>query len=71
MRKSSLLLMFSVVVGAFSVGCGSGGSTPAPAAGTDAPPAGEAIELLNVSYDPTRELWKSLNEAFTDRKSVV
>jgi len=23
------------------------------------------IELLNVSYDPTRELWKALNEAFT------
>src|ERR1017187_6655456 len=22
------------------------------------------IELLNVSYDPTRELWRDLNEAF-------
>ncbi|MBX9789432.1 MAG: sulfate ABC transporter substrate-binding protein [Pirellulales bacterium] len=24
-----------------------------------------AIELLNVSYDPTRELWKAINYAFT------
>jgi sulfate transport system substrate-binding protein len=29
------------------------------------PPAGSAAEtLLNVSYDPTRELWKSINERF-------
>jgi sulfate/thiosulfate transport system substrate-binding protein len=26
--------------------------------------AGDAITLLNVSYDPTRELWRDLNEAF-------
>jgi sulfate transport system substrate-binding protein len=25
---------------------------------------GKAIELLNVSYDPTRELWRELNAAF-------
>src|SRR4051812_38782690 len=24
-------------------------------------------ELLNVSYDPTRELWRDLNSAFIDR----
>src|SRR5207253_10095863 len=23
-----------------------------------------AVELLNVSYDPTRELWRQLNERF-------
>ena len=80
MRKSSLFLLFSLVVSAFSVGCGSGDSTPAPAAGTpdsksaassDAPPAGEAVELLNVSYDPTRELWKSLNDAFTAKQTAA
>jgi len=27
--------------------------------------AAESVELLNVSYDPTRELWKALNEKFT------
>ena len=25
---------------------------------------GDRVELLNVSYDPTRELWKALNKAF-------
>jgi sulfate/thiosulfate transport system substrate-binding protein len=30
-------------------------------AGTD----GGSVELLNVSYDPTRELWKALNKEFT------
>ncbi len=28
---------------------------------------GKSLELLNVSYDPTRELWKDLNEAFVPR----
>src|SRR5690242_3751 len=26
--------------------------------------ADKSIELLNVSYDPTRELWRALNDAF-------
>jgi sulfate/thiosulfate-binding protein len=33
-------------------------------------PSGSAAagtELLNVSYDPTRELWRDLNKLFTDR----
>jgi sulfate transport system substrate-binding protein len=29
--------------------------------------AGKAVTLLNVSYDPTRELWRALNAAFTPR----
>lgn len=29
-------------------------------------PSEPTIELLNVSYDPTRELWRDLNRAFTD-----
>jgi sulfate/thiosulfate transport system substrate-binding protein len=37
-------------------GCGS-----TVASDTDVP---EEIELLNVSYDPTRELWRGLNEKF-------
>jgi len=28
---------------------------------------GKSLELLNVSYDPTRELWAALNEKFTAR----
>src|SRR6516165_4820371 len=26
-----------------------------------------SLELLNVSYDPTRELWRDMNEKFTAR----
>ncbi len=37
-----------------------GSSSAAPAA-TPVP----AVELLNVSYDPTRELWREINEKFT------
>jgi sulfate transport system substrate-binding protein len=38
-------------------------ATPAPAAASkDA----KSVELLNVSYDPTRELWKDVNAAFAE-----
>ena len=30
-------------------------------------PAGAGVELLNVSYDPTRELWHDLNAQFVPR----
>jgi len=42
-------------------------STEAQSSSSAAPaekPA-QAIELLNVSYDPTRELWREINEKFT------
>ncbi|MBX3160555.1 MAG: sulfate ABC transporter substrate-binding protein [Deltaproteobacteria bacterium] len=35
------------------------------AAGCASADGGSAVELLNVSYDPTRELWRDLNERFT------
>ncbi len=43
------------------VGCNS-----KPAVQADGTPAkgGQTFELLNVSYDPTRELWKEFNGAF-------
>jgi sulfate/thiosulfate transport system substrate-binding protein len=31
------------------------------------PAAAAEVELLNVSYDPTRELWRALNDAFIQR----
>ena len=37
------------------------GCSRSPADGGD---VGQHVELLNVSYDPTRELWKELNSAF-------
>ena len=42
-------------------------TTPARAEGTNNQPpraAGEAVKLLNVSYDPTRELYQQYNVAF-------
>src|SRR5262249_2678493 len=29
--------------------------------------AGRSVELLNVSYDPTRELYRAINDAFAKR----
>jgi sulfate/thiosulfate transport system substrate-binding protein len=51
-------LLGAVLVGAAVAaisGCGS------PASG-----AGPSVQLLNVSYDPTRELWRDLNSQFVD-----
>jgi sulfate transport system substrate-binding protein len=58
-----------LVLGAVSLlGCGKAGgeASGAPAASgaaTAAEPPKE-LELLNVSYDPTRELWREMNEKF-------
>ena len=41
------------------VGCS--GSSPGPGGAANRP---QAIELLNVSYDPTRELYRDINVAF-------
>jgi sulfate transport system substrate-binding protein len=50
--------LFVLVVGLVGGLCGCGGSA-----------AGErpSVELLNVSYDPTRELWRDLNAQFVKR----
>jgi len=41
---------------------GCSGSSPTPGGAANQP---RAIELLNVSYDPTRELYRDINAAFT------
>jgi sulfate transport system substrate-binding protein len=55
-RRSSLLLIPSLLL--------AGGCSSSETANSGSGAAGETIELLNVSYDPTRELWKNLNAAF-------
>lgn len=73
MRLSVALLCGLVGI----IGCGSnpggaeqsGSTNPVPAAApasTGPKSAGtqQTVELLNVSYDPTRELWRDLNTAF-------
>lgn len=54
-----------ILVTTLALGCGGQSTGPST---TDSPatpaPSGEAVKLLNVSYDPTRELWKEINTAF-------
>jgi sulfate/thiosulfate-binding protein len=48
-------------------GCGNDSSGRSAAASSSDPTSrsnGQKFHLLNVSYDPTRELWKDLNKAF-------
>lgn len=54
-RRSWLTLTAGMVLAA---GCAPAGSPPPGGGGA------KSVELLNVSYDPTRELWRDLNAAF-------
>ncbi len=63
-------IAFSVLFAAAAAGCSKGNDQPAPATSVqpgDSPtavkPAGP-VTLLNVSYDPTRELYEEFNAAF-------
>ncbi len=51
-------------------GCGGKEETSAPAgsaaAAASTAPAPKAVELTNVSYDPTRELYEAYNKSFSD-----
>lgn len=67
MKKKILSLATSAVFGiSLLAGCGSGSSDSANASagngdGTSAP---ATVEITNVSYDPTRELYAAFNELF-------
>ena len=54
MNRVSLLLTLNLMV-LVAAGCQTGETVSKPA---------EVVELLNVSHDPTRELWKEINQAF-------
>jgi sulfate transport system substrate-binding protein len=56
MQHTISLIAVSVLL---ITGCNSQSAVSSPQGGT-----GTQFELLNVSYDPTRELWKDLNGAF-------
>ncbi len=61
-RSYGLLLLAVAALSFYSQGCSRpSDATPATA---DSKPA--AIEILNVSYDPTRELYKEFNQAFAE-----
>jgi sulfate transport system substrate-binding protein len=62
--------LFCVTLSAALIGCGPGAQTETKSANSDSGTAASSqeskdpVKLLNVSYDPTRELWKELNQAF-------
>ena len=59
LSSRSLALLVAALLVATVVGCS--GSTPGPGGAANRP---KPIELLNVSYDPTRELYRDINAAF-------
>lgn len=60
MRKKIISIAISVLLAASLSGCGSN-SPESSAKGND---EGSSIELTNVSYDPTRELYAAYNDLF-------
>ena len=60
--SKALLCLGLLGVGLLAGGCAGGKQGDPPAAGQ-----GSAVELLNVSYDPTRELYREINDAFAAR----
>jgi sulfate transport system substrate-binding protein len=67
MKRSSFLKVLVLAFGASGAWACKSSSDPAPASSTgpaSTAEAPESIELLNVSYDPTRELWRDVNERF-------
>ncbi|MFC5652418.1 sulfate ABC transporter substrate-binding protein [Paenibacillus solisilvae] len=81
-KRFPLLALIAFIVTAIALaGCGSNSSssngstntgnaaadnTKDDAAGNDAAKPKEKLELLNVSYDPTRELYEAYNKLFAD-----
>lgn len=60
MKKQMLELAALIVSGILFAGCGNAQDNNAPA------DSDSTIELLNVSYDPTREFYATYNELFQD-----
>ncbi|AIQ66649.1 sulfate ABC transporter substrate-binding protein [Paenibacillus graminis] len=77
--KKGLITGFALLLTAGLAACGNNNAGNGAAAATDAPaasnaagaaettkaPAKDPVELLNVSYDPTRELYENYNKAFS------
>jgi sulfate/thiosulfate transport system substrate-binding protein len=53
MKRNLLFVVLLTLTGLTVLGCERGDEKP-------------AVELLNVSYDPTRELWRALNQSFAE-----
>ena len=66
MPKPRLVLAALLALATFGGAACSKGEPGTPSASTTggAAPAPQELELLNVSYDPTREVWREFNETF-------
>ena len=64
-KKSKVSLIILSLLVAFSLLAGCGNKEAGTSAGTNDKASGkDPVTLLNVSYDPTRELYQAYNEAF-------
>ena len=61
-RRAALVLLLGLLSA-----CARPASPPAAPVASPAPAEPRAVELLNVSYDPTRELYTDVNRAFAAR----
>src|SRR4051812_45355361 len=66
-RRSLLLLSLAVGLGACSKSNGATQGAPAGSAAAATPAAPAPVTLLNVSYDPTRELYTAFNAHFAKK----
>ena len=64
MKKSKKLLFPFLIATSLSVLAACGGNEEKAETSGDAQNAKESVEILNVSYDPTRELYEEYNKAF-------
>lgn len=71
MNATSLFkVLLLSLVGLFACKSSGDGAAPGEAKAAAQPAAREApksMELLNVSYDPTREFWREVNEKWCGR----
>jgi sulfate transport system substrate-binding protein len=61
------LLSLALMVGLLGAAGGCNSSTSASTAPKASGDSGKSFELLNVSYDPTRELWRDINGQFAEK----
>lgn len=66
MTRSQVSWMITGFLLAVVTGCGSSTNSSPPSAGSEGSQAASAstVQILNVSYDPTREFYNEFNEAF-------
>lgn len=65
-KAAAILVTGSLFLGLLGCGVGTSQPTTKPAGASEAPAkeTKKSVELLNVSYDPTRELYQEFNESF-------